>query len=311
MDERKVTIGLAGRARSGKSITARFLCVQYDAVYAPLASSLKGAAMQLLSPIAFFPSWKEEIRAFLQHAGTDVGRSKDREIWIKVWESVFGDCPRTVIPDVRFQNEIKLVHQRGGVVVFLGGIAPGEHKSERLSPLHCDTHIDIGGHPYKERSKLFAAVLNRLIELGFEPTPRKPRIYIGGGIHGLANFASVFHDISHRVEEFGMDALNPIEHEREVEDFVSRPFIEFATDIVVKDFSLIAQADGGLFYLDTPSMGAAMEILALAILDKPVAIVTKGNLVYHPWLHAFGKVFWDGFSGVDGAIKWLKSMLTI
>lgn len=309
----ELAIGMSGRARSGKSITARFLAVQYDAVYAPFAGALKGGASYLLGLNAFFPSWDLNIRRFLQVAGTDRGRSMDEDLWLKVWLAIFGGCDRVVVPDVRFPNEVDVIHQLGGVVVFIGEreVRVGAHESEQLDPSLCDAQITGIFDPYYERQKLFQKVLDELIKLGLTPKPRKPKIYTGGRILGNKAFSSVFNDAISAVESAGMSALSPIDSEELLDKFPSMQFREFAMEIAKKDYALISEADGGLFILDEPSVGASMEILALSLAEKPVAVLATDAMCYHPFLHAHSKVFWSGFSGIESAVKWLKSMLTL
>lgn len=305
-------IGLAGKKMTEKSLVARFLTVHYDAVYAPFAATLKGGSMHRVGFLAFKPQWDNQARAFLQNVGTGRGRYFDPDLWIKAWTSCFGDAERAVIPDVRFPNEVEFIHERGGIVIYLQNptVLPDPHPSEQLEPTLCDAKVLITD-PYRNRQQLFAAVTDLLIKHGFEPKPRKPRLYVGGNIMGAAQPHETLNHLADLAELHGFDALIPADVNEPAlyTDLLrEKPLRDVAVTVVASDLSLIAEADGGLFALTEPSIGAACEIMALSLTEKPVAIVTPLKLAHHCWLWAFGTVFWQD---VRKALEWLKSMLTL
>ena len=61
----------------------------------------------------------KSIRELLQIVGTDWFRNTDPEVWVRAMDNSINQDILTVIPDVRFPNEVKFVQDRGGIVVRL------------------------------------------------------------------------------------------------------------------------------------------------------------------------------------------------
>lgn len=75
-------------------------------------------------------------REFLQYFGTEVGRSIDKDLWIKALMYSHGRDKEShwIIPDVRFPNEADAIRNAGGVLwkIERDGSGAGNHISEKL-----------------------------------------------------------------------------------------------------------------------------------------------------------------------------------
>lgn len=75
-------------------------------------------------------------REFLQYFGTEVGRSIDKNLWIKALMYSYGRDKENhwIIPDVRFPNEADAIRNAGGVLwkIEREGSGAGNHISEKL-----------------------------------------------------------------------------------------------------------------------------------------------------------------------------------
>jgi hypothetical protein len=90
------------------------------------------------------------MRHFLQRYGTEAHR-------VPLWEDIWVDAAfrkhyldtheengkRYVVTDVRFDNEVKAIHDVGGKVIYLirPDVPEFDHKSEELDPALCDFQI--------------------------------------------------------------------------------------------------------------------------------------------------------------------------
>lgn len=146
---RESVIGLAGYARSGKDVFARFV-VEHGYEQRAFATPLKGilyaldptvhideghATIQRLVDAFGWDAAKGhgEVRMLLQRLGTEGGRQHLGE---DVWVDALFKSPssgRVVVTDVRFPNEADAIRRRGGVVarVTRPGVRPvNAHRSE-------------------------------------------------------------------------------------------------------------------------------------------------------------------------------------
>lgn len=75
-------------------------------------------------------------REFLQYFGTEVGRSIDKDLWIKALMYSYGRDKEShwIVPDVRFPNEAEAIRNAGGVLwrIERDGSGAGNHISEKL-----------------------------------------------------------------------------------------------------------------------------------------------------------------------------------
>lgn len=75
-------------------------------------------------------------REFLQYFGTEVGRSIDKDLWIKALMYSYSRDKEShwIVPDVRFPNEADAIRNAGGVLwkIERDGSGAGNHISEKL-----------------------------------------------------------------------------------------------------------------------------------------------------------------------------------
>jgi len=134
-------IGIAGRARSGKTTAAWHLVDQYGFAEYAFASPIKNALeiMLGLDPEQLDGAQKEEQlpwlgvspRRLMQTLGTEWGRELiNRNIWVILAERWLSrmehatDCGMTtrngvVFSDVRFENEAAFIRRRGGSILHI------------------------------------------------------------------------------------------------------------------------------------------------------------------------------------------------
>lgn len=154
-----VLIGLCGYAAAGKDTAAQVLIDEFNFQRVAFADPIKQALLALdpvvpgpkgetymrLSEFSTERSWAEvkeypEVRRLMQVLGTEVGRNIfDPDLWVALGERKIlstmsvGD---TVVTDVRFPNEARLIKKHGGVLVRITrpGFGPvNEHVSDRAS----------------------------------------------------------------------------------------------------------------------------------------------------------------------------------
>jgi len=293
----KILIGLAGKQKSGKTTLAWVLAGYYDATVAPFASAIKGGVSYQYSILAFRPQWLNGVRRQLQDCGMTGRNISDHEdLWIKCWQANFGNLPRCIIPDVRFPNEVEFIHSKGGKVIYLNYVkAPYDpHPSEQLSPQECDYIIEVTDD---NRSWVLSQIMNFLRHHFGEPIS-KPRVYVGGNIHGERVYEETFQHLERLGKHYGFIPLVPLDatdRARWSSLLMEQPFPIASRELVVSDINLIKQSHAALFWLEKPSIGVAMEIVCAALNERPIVVITPHlDLFYHPWLQAFAtKVIWS------------------
>lgn len=124
-------IGLCGFIGSGKTTVANYLVEEYGFHKRALAKPLKDCTKIIFqlsdSQIkdrelrkVVDPRWDKTPRQLMQLFGTEVGRSIDKNVWVKSlfsWVDSLPDNAFVVVDDVRFLNEAKTIKERGGVVL--------------------------------------------------------------------------------------------------------------------------------------------------------------------------------------------------
>jgi hypothetical protein len=142
-------IGIAGFARTGKDSLAQFLsdliatkqegCKITSFAYY-LKKDIDPFLQSRLNISAFTedPKEKEIIRPLLVCWGTKIIRDKiDKEYWIRKMHNVRvihrSQGVKTIIPDVRFENEVKWIHSLGGTTIFIerDGVGPINNDEEQ------------------------------------------------------------------------------------------------------------------------------------------------------------------------------------
>lgn len=147
-------IGLSGYARTGKNAAAKIL-EDYGFRSIAFADKVREALLVLNPIVGFGPNgvirvshaieeygWEGvkktqlggNVRGMLQGLGTDVGRNMFGEnVWVDATFLGINQFDRNVVTDVRFENEVRAIYNRGGVVVRIErpGVGPAnDHSSE-------------------------------------------------------------------------------------------------------------------------------------------------------------------------------------
>jgi hypothetical protein len=151
-DRMKPLIGLSGYQQSGKSTVARFLVRMYGFRQVAFAEMIKVAIARLLwihkeqvdelklDGYVIVNIGRKEVgrlsgREFLQRFGTEMGRETfGEDFWLNLaMKDIKPVLQPTVVPDVRFPNEVKAIRDVGGKIVWIerpGKIEDG-HVSEK------------------------------------------------------------------------------------------------------------------------------------------------------------------------------------
>lgn len=128
-------IGIAGKAGSGKSAASRYLMTAHDyhrlAFAQPLKKMLKAVGLKFDHLYGKDKEVTCDIlcgrtpRHAMQTLGTEWGRNCIHpDLWVNLWKReveqarMYGGQP-IVADDVRFQNEVDMIRQLGGVVIWL------------------------------------------------------------------------------------------------------------------------------------------------------------------------------------------------
>lgn len=121
-------IGIAGKAGSGKDTVADFLVQEHGYVKYSWAAPIKAAlaAMGFPEPAdrdlkeAIIPELGVSWRHLAQTLGTEWGRKLAHpDLWLILAARHMTE--RTVIADVRFENEAAMVRENGGVILHMTG----------------------------------------------------------------------------------------------------------------------------------------------------------------------------------------------
>lgn len=124
-------IGITGPAGAGKDTAADYLVANYGYIKRSFAGPLKRmmAAAGWPEPAnredkeksipGFSFSWREAA----QKLGTEYGRGLDSDVWVKIMQREIFDTPsiQFVLPDVRFENEARMIRDSGGILLFMQG----------------------------------------------------------------------------------------------------------------------------------------------------------------------------------------------
>lgn len=152
-------IGFCGAIGSGKTTAARHLELKYDFVRIGFAKVLKDMSRTFgLTDEQLYGGDKEKPdhdllggktpRQFMQLLGHEFGREMIwTDIWASAWRRQAKKFPDVVADDVRYPNEVAVIHELGGEVVHLTRAAEASlssHESETQT-LQWDYEIDNSG----------------------------------------------------------------------------------------------------------------------------------------------------------------------
>lgn len=121
-------IGITGKAGSGKDTVADFLCVERGYSKYSWAAPIKAAlaAMGFPEPTdrdlkeAVIPGLGVSWRHLAQTLGTEWGRKQVHpDLWVML--AAHRMTERTVVADVRFENEAAMIREKGGFILHLVG----------------------------------------------------------------------------------------------------------------------------------------------------------------------------------------------
>jgi len=170
-------LGIAGPKNSGKDTLANALNIynNHPFVIRPFADPVKRVCQQLylLSDEQLYDReakervdtrWGLSPRQMFQQFGTDyVRRQLSPDFWLKHFELWYYRQPAgtsVLVPDVRFQNEVDLIHKLGGRVVYV--YRPFEDEEEDLHESELNStqlqHIDFTVNNCGTLEKYYATI---------------------------------------------------------------------------------------------------------------------------------------------------------
>ena len=128
-------LGFISLMRAGKDTAAEYLVEKFG-----------GQIIKFADPLYWIQSYAQEITGFprikdrqmLQWLGTEWGRTKDPDIWVKILlRRIQKSKGNIFVTDVRFENEVELLRKNGFKIVQI--LATDEIRSARGATL--ETHI--------------------------------------------------------------------------------------------------------------------------------------------------------------------------
>ena len=295
-------IGIAGKIGSGKSTLANYLAFRlrnYYPVIAGFSFAIKGLNIINDGILSFFPQKSVIARINLQNFGV-WGRKVDPQVWIKILK-VFETANCLIINDIRFKNEADWIREKYGITLYLMPFdQPPAIKNlpdfvfnnvtEQFDPNWADKVILYENLDEMKRKALeYITRHYSLLDINSTPT-----IYVGLNISNRKNWKSFYETkISYLRGMFEVVSALDANENNLVEDCIALTSSKYV--------------DGGLFYLSAPSIGATVEILNLALLQKPVAVVVENkDLMQNQFLNFFAKVFNNEEQAIDYLLSHFK-----
>lgn len=202
----RVIIGIAGKSGSGKSFAANFIketfqdlnleVVSFAEPLKQFVSLLQLSDRGKHEPFSLYPDMN--VREALQKIGTEAMRNNFKEdIWIRALENRTTG-KNIIIDDVRFQNEVKWIHDNGGLVIKIkrddyGVLSSIDYHESEQQRIYVDDIIenDFG-------DKFFSDLKNKVSD------------YFGKGI--VAPNKSIVGLISEWLKEFRIDTNGTDSH---------------------------------------------------------------------------------------------------
>ena len=102
----------------------------------------------------------------MQYFGTDVIRNTIRDtFWVDRFKYEYDNAP-VVIADVRFQNEIDMIHELGGIVIKLERVYKDDvfsrHRSEAIDLLRNIDYVIFNNKSIKDLQQRFIEIYENL-----------------------------------------------------------------------------------------------------------------------------------------------------
>lgn len=145
-------VAFCGLAGAGKSTAAKLLAKKFGYTRRPMSYPLKAMVAALNIDWKILDGTNEEksvpldifhgrsIRHVLQTLGTEWGRNLIHpDIWTTMWEHSLTNLPKVVCDDIRFPNEVEMIHRLGGRIIRINRNTAGS----LINPTHASENIDI------------------------------------------------------------------------------------------------------------------------------------------------------------------------
>ena len=154
-------IGITGKIGSGKSTSANYLVNSWNFTEYSMAEPIKEIGTifgfthnQLYGTqkekLEIHPYWRVSGREFLQKIGTDMFRDLlpqvipnmkiSKSVWCDIFRLKYNCLNRTVVSDIRFPDEARMVRDLGGVIIRI--VREQGHADQSG---HADRHISESG----------------------------------------------------------------------------------------------------------------------------------------------------------------------
>lgn len=152
MMAKKIIIGLAGRAGSGKTTASKHLVQELGFFRMSFADPIKNMIGDFLLSMGYGPDYvdallttekeqvlapiKKSTRHLLQSIGTEWGRGcVDKNVWTILARRRLHveEAERIIFDDVRFENEASMIRSLGGIIIHIDRgdlVSDDQHSSE-------------------------------------------------------------------------------------------------------------------------------------------------------------------------------------
>ena len=150
-------IALSGKSGSGKDYLAKYYFSKYlnNPIILAFADHLKVEVFYKYSLKKNQEFCKEKIRELLQYEGTEMGRKKDSNIWIKKldsWIALFQEkgYKNFIITDVRFKNEAEYINNlESSILIRIKAPQRNEEKKQKKEIKNHISENDLNNYPFK------------------------------------------------------------------------------------------------------------------------------------------------------------------
>jgi len=303
-------IGIAGKMMSGKSTVANYIAFRFrntQPLVVGFSYAIKGLNISRDGLLSYFPQKSLIARSNLQRLGA-FARKIDPEIWIKSVDSLYQQNVSNtfIINDVRYRNEVEWIKKQQGVVIYLMPLISYTddlpqhiiaHDSEQFDPNWADKVI-----LYETINEAKHKTLDYIRRIYPNLIPNDPfpiPLYLGLNISNRKNWRKVASDKTEFLQSYTQD------DGKKVFEVVNNLLNATADDIVLYSLMRVIDAHAGLFYFDAPSFGGMTEIIALALRQKPVAIVSESKTVAeNEFVNFFAKVFTSETEAINYIINY-------